>query len=112
MVASTRWGAPDKLDFRSAELQPVAAHPNPDVVDALRHPGLKQVDISRSSPSVHACHPQMRMEAVSGGRSAVYSPNNNGTRTADRALRHTEADALRRGLCCGMTDVLSTVGKV
>jgi len=68
MLASTSWGASNKRSLRKVYLQPVAACPTPDVVDALRHPGLKQVDISRSTPSValhlRVIRIQMRMEAT------------------------------------------------
>jgi len=38
----------------------------PDVVDAMQHPGLKQADISRLTPSVHlrVIRVQMKMEAM------------------------------------------------
>jgi len=47
VVASAMWGAPDKLGLCFIQLQAVAAGPTLDVVDALRYPGFKQVDISR-----------------------------------------------------------------
>ena len=52
--------------FVAFSCKPVAACPTPDVVDALRHPGLKQVDISRSTPSIHlrVIRVEMRMEAM------------------------------------------------
>jgi len=45
--------APDELRLQCIQLQPVAAHPPPHVVEAPWHAMLEQADISRLTPAVN-----------------------------------------------------------
>jgi len=67
------WGAPDKLGLRYIQLQSVAVGPTLDVVDALRHPGFKQLDITWST------HPYTFMTStyIWGCRRWLYAQSSN-----------------------------------